>query len=93
MEAKWFLVLYAACICGNYKNHRNLPEPLQRNLASEVRGDKTSPDYGRPNYVEKYGCIGCLQQKNIADQDQGNIAMNDIILLLIEFIINVMISI
>ena len=57
---------------------------LQRNLASEVRGDKTSPDYGRPNYVEKYGCIGCLLQKNIADQDQGNIAMNDIILLLIE---------
>ena len=84
MEAKWFLVLYAACTCGNYKNHRNLPEPFQGNLASEVRGDKTSPDYGRPYYVQKYRYIGGHLQTNIADQDQGNILMNDIILLLIE---------
>ena len=82
-----FLMLYAACICcASYKNHRNLPDPFQGNLASEVQGDKISPDYGRPYYVENYGYIGGLLQKNIADQDKGNIAMNDIILLLLEFI-------
>ena len=86
MEAKWFLVLYAACICGNYKNHRNLPEPFQGNLANEVHEDKTSPEYGRPNYVDEYGYIGGLLHTRIADQDQGNIAMNNFILLLIEFI-------
>ena len=48
MDAKLFLILFAACICGSYKNQRNLPAPFQGNLAISLDGFKTSSDHVRP---------------------------------------------
>ena len=77
MDAKLFLILFAVCICGSYKNQRNLPAPFQGNLAIALDGFKKTSDYARPYYMEEYGYIVGLLQRDIADRDEGNIATND----------------
>ena len=76
MDAKLFLILFAVCICGSYKNQRNLPAPFQGNLAIALDSFKTSSDYARPYYMEEYEYIGGLLQRDIADHNEGNIATN-----------------
>ena len=54
MDIKFWLLMVAACVCGDYRNSNKLPEPYTENLAKPVekaRKERASPV---PHYAQGY---------------------------------------